>query len=59
MPIINEGYILPDTIEELRQYVHGNSALYPTLREGAVIRSLDGVKSFKCVDPEYLLKNEG
>ena len=59
VPIINESYVLPDTIDELRKYVHGNSALYPTLREGAVIRSLDGQRSFKCVDPEYLLKNEG
>ena len=57
VPIINESYVLPDTIDELRKYVHGNSALYPTLREGAVIRSLDGQRSFKCVDPEYLLKH--
>ena len=57
VPIVSERYILPDTIEELRKFAHGKSALYDTLREGLVIRSLNGVKSFKCVDPEFLLKN--
>lgn len=56
VPIISTNYVLPDTIEELRKYVHGYSWLYDTLREGIVFRSKDGVKSFKCVDPEFLLK---
>lgn len=56
VPIVNENYVLPDTIAELRQFAHGTSALYDTLREGIVFRSIDGIKSFKCVDPEFLLK---
>ena len=51
VPIIATDYVLPDTIDELREFVHGNSTLYDTLREGIVFRSQDGVKSFKCVDP--------
>ena len=26
------------------------------MKEGIVFRDLDGIRSFKCVDPEYLLK---
>ena len=56
VPIIATDYVLPDTINELREYAHGKSALYNTLREGIVFRSQNGVKSFKCVDPQFLLK---
>lgn len=56
VPIVSTDYVLPDTIAELREFAHGESALYPTLREGIVFRSQDGQKSFKCVDPEFLLK---
>lgn len=58
VPIITSDYILPDTIDELRKFVHGQSVLYPTLREGMVFRSQDGLVSFKCVDPEFLLKHK-
>ena len=57
VPIVNDSYVLPDTIEELREYAHGQSVLYPTLREGLVIRSRDERRGFKCVDPEYLIKH--
>ena len=56
VPIIATDYVLPDTINELREYAHGKSALYNTLREGIVFRSQNGVKSFKCVDPQFLFK---
>ena len=57
VPILNEAYILPDTVEELREYVNSQpSCIDGKIKEGIVCRSLDGVQSFKCVSPEYLLK---
>ncbi len=57
VPIINKECILPDTIEELRKYVHSEvSTINGKLKEGIVFRDLFGKKSFKCVDPEYLIK---
>lgn len=56
VPILNTEFIMPDSIEELRKIVHGKSELYDTLKEGCVFRSPNGQKSFKCVDPEFLLK---
>ena len=47
VPIIDEHFILPDTIEDLRAYVDSKpSAVDGELKEGIVCRSLDGVKSF-------------
>lgn len=56
VPIITDHFILPDTIDELRKFAHGKSQLQDINREGIVFRSLDGRDSFKCVDPEFLLK---
>ena len=60
VPILNTNYILPDTIEELREYVHSEKSVVHykknQMKEGIVLRDLDGIRSFKCVDPEYLLK---
>ena len=61
VPVLATNYILPDTVEELRAYVHSapsvsDMSFDPQLKEGIVFRSLDGSKSFKCVDPEYLIK---
>lgn len=57
VPILNENYILPDTIEELRAYVHSEpSTVDGIIKEGIVFRSQDGSMSFKCVDPEFLIK---
>ena len=51
------GAYMPDTVEELREYVNDDtSEINNKIREGIVFRSFDGVKSFKCVSPEYLLK---
>jgi hypothetical protein len=58
VPIIDTNYILPDTVEEMLKYATGPSLLNPNeLREGVVIRSKDGQKSFKAVSPEYLVKH--
>ena len=57
VPILSKNYILPDTIEELREYVHNEtSVINGKIREGIVFRDQDGIKSFKCVDPEYTIK---
>lgn len=60
VPILDDEFILPDTVEELREYVNSEpSVINYKIKEGIVCRSLDGVKSFKCVSPEYLLKYHG
>ena len=57
VPMLNENYVLPDTIEDLRAYVHSEpSTVDGIIKEGIVFRSQDGSMSFKCVDPEYLIK---
>ena len=57
VPILNENYVLPDTIEDLRVYVHSEpSTVDGIIKEGIVFRSQNGSMSFKCVDPEYLIK---
>lgn len=56
VPILDEKFILPDTVNEILEYAHGRSKIGNTLREGVVFRSLDGVLSFKAVDPLFLLK---
>lgn len=57
VPILNESFILPDTIDELMEYTDSEtSRLDNDLREGIVFRSLDGKKSFKYVSPNYLIK---
>ena len=56
VPLIRDKYTLPDTVDELRAFAHGDSKLYPTLREGIVFRNYSNNISFKCVDPAYLIK---
>ena len=57
VPILDENFVLPDTIEELRDYVNSQpSILDGSIKEGIVFRSQDGIQSFKCVSPEYLMK---
>ena len=56
VPLIDNEYILPDTVEELLDFATGESACDTELREGIVFRSKDGQKSFKAVSNEYLLK---
>lgn len=57
VPILNEHYILPDTLEELRTYVDSQTSIIDgDMREGIVFRSQDGSRSFKCVSPAYLMK---
>lgn len=56
VPIVDEHFVLPDTVEELLTIATGKSAIDGGMREGLVCRSIDGVKSFKAVSNEFLLK---
>ena len=57
VPILDNSFVLPDTVEELRAYVNSQPSIVNNkIKEGVVFRAQDGVQSFKCVSPEYLLK---
>ena len=57
VPVLNENMVLPETVEELREYVNSKpSTVNGKIKEGIVFRSQDGTQSFKCVSPEYLIK---
>lgn len=56
VPIVDEHFILPDTVEELLEIATGKSVVDGGMREGLVFRSLDGRRSFKAVSNEYLMK---
>ena len=55
VPIVDEHFILPDTVEELLNYATGESIIDGKMREGIVFRYKDGSKSFKAVSNEFLL----
>lgn len=56
VPIVDTKFKIPKTCEELLSMAGGMSKIDGGMREGIVCRSYDGVKSFKAVDNEYLLK---
>ena len=56
VPIVNEYFILPDTVDELLAIATDKSAIDGEMREGLVFRSSDGVRSFKAVSNEFLMK---
>lgn len=56
VPIVDENFILPDTVDELLTIATGDSVIDGGMREGLVFRSQDGVQSFKAVSNEFLLK---
>ncbi|NML40117.1 RNA ligase (ATP) [Chitinophaga sp. G-6-1-13] len=59
VPILDEAFTLPDTVDELLLAAEGNSALSPAgkhvEREGVVIRSADKRISFKVISNKFLL----
>lgn len=60
VPIIDEAYTLPKTMEEMKLEADGYSEInHKVKREGFVYRSVDGQQSFKNVSREYLLKHNG
>ena len=59
VPVVDEFFILPDTVEELLEYATNKSVVDGKEREGIVFRSQDGAQSFKAVSNEFLLKYHG
>ena len=56
VPVVDQDFHLPATIDELLSYADGVSVIDGKPREGIVFRSQDGSKSFKAVSNSYLLK---
>ena len=58
VPILNDNYILPDTIEELQAYVEGETSKIDGLeKEGIVFYDkATGTQYFKFVSPNFLMK---
>jgi len=57
VPILDTNFILPDTVDEMLAYAAGTeSQIDGGMREGVVLRSQDGTKSFKAVSNEFLLR---
>lgn len=56
VPIVDEHFVLPDTVEELLAIATDKSIIDGGMREGLVFRSQDGTRSFKAVSNEFLLK---
>ena len=60
VPILDTHYIMPDTMEEFKQYATAKSIVNPNVyREGVVLRDYNTGLSFKNVSREYLLKHNG
>ena len=57
VPIIDTNYYLPKDMETFKLEADGKSLISDVPREGFVYRSLDGIKSFKNVSREFLLKH--
>lgn len=58
VPLIEDGFVLKPTVQEMVELSKGKSILYPVDREGIVVRSHDQQISFKVINPDFLLKNE-
>ena len=56
VPIVNEHFVMPDTVDELLAIATDASKVDGDMREGLVFRSIDGAKSFKAVSNEFLMK---
>lgn len=56
VPILDIDFKLPQTIDEMIAYADGNSEIDGGMREGVVLRTTDGVQSFKSVSNDFLIK---
>ena len=58
VPILQTDFVCPDTMEEMKKLSSGKSVINTeVLREGCVYRDAKNTRSFKNVDPIYLLKH--
>jgi hypothetical protein len=59
VPILDENFTLPETIDELLKYADDKSKLNSDFnREGVVIRTLDRKKSFKVISNQFLINEK-
>ena len=56
VPILDEHFKLPESIDKMITYADGVSVIDGDYREGVVLRTSDGINSFKAVSNTYLLK---
>ena len=56
VPILDIAFKIPETCDDLLNIAAGPSVIDGGMREGIVIRSKDGKRSFKAVSNEFLLK---
>lgn len=56
VPILTADYLIPSTCDELLEYAEGPSQLDGDMREGIVLRTFDGVSSFKAVSNKFLIE---
>ena len=59
VPVLDREFELPATCDELLQYAEGKSEIDGLPREGVVLRSMDGERSFKAVSNSFLVKYHG
>ena len=59
VPILDEHFKLPNSIDEMVTYADGDSVIDGDYREGVVLRTADGVNSFKAVSNYYLTSKYG
>lgn len=60
VPILDTNYMMPNDMEEFKQFATAKSIISPNvLREGVVLRDPTNDFSFKNVSREYLLKHNG
>ena len=59
VPILDEHFKLPNSIDEMIAYADGDSVIDGDYREGVVLRTADGVNSFKAVSNYYLTSKYG
>lgn len=59
VPILDEDFELPPSLEDLLEYASAPSAMHhDTIREGIVIRSHDMKTSFKVISNDFILEHE-
>ena len=64
VPIIDDDFTLPDTVQDLILYADGRSLLRETAREGVVFVAKDpaekyqGRLSFKVISNKFILKHD-
>lgn len=56
VPVLDDHFMMPDTVDELLAIANGVSSVDELEREGIVFRTPDGKQSFKAVSNAFLLK---